>query len=504
MTALPKTDIVAVIGAGAMGAGIAQVAASAGHTVLLYDARIDAARAGQSGILGALGRQVDKGKLPAAELDAIAGRIRVAGAMDDLRDARLVVEAIAENLEVKRSLFAQLERVVPSDTILATNTSSLSVTAIAAGLDHPERVAGMHFFNPAPVMRLVEVVSGLATSPSVLQQLHDTASAWGKSPVRATSTPGFIVNRVARPYYAEALRMFEERVAAPVVIDAILRESGGFRMGPFALMDLIGHDVNFAVTRSVFEAFFGDPRYRPSLIQQELVAAGWLGRKSGRGFFDYADGAAPPAPESAPPEKAPNRVIVEGDLGPAQSLIDCFEASGVIVDRRAGKGLIHVGQACLGLGDGCSATERVAAGGPLELVHFDLALDYASAERIALAPAAQSSPEALAAATGLFQHLGKQVSVIKDSPGMIVFRTVAMLANEALEAVLTGVATPADIDRAMELGVNYPIGPLSWADRLGPARVLEGLDAIHAATGDPRYRASRLFRHNVSAGLGLT
>ncbi|WP_333869805.1 3-hydroxyacyl-CoA dehydrogenase PaaH [Cypionkella sp.] len=503
MTGLAKTDCVAVIGAGAMGAGIAQVAAAAGHPVLLFDARADAAKAGRDGIVAILDRLVTKAKISPAERDAISSRLTVATALEDLRDAQLVIEAIVENLEVKRDLFNRLESVVSHETILATNTSSLSVTAIASGLRFPERFAGLHFFNPAPLMQLVEVISGLASSKQVLHRLHETVLTWGKTPVHATSSPGFIVNRIARPYYAEALRLYEEQVASPQTIDAILRSSGGFRMGPFELMDLIGHDVNFAVTRSVFEAFFGDPRYRPSLVQKELVAAGWLGRKSGRGFYHYTEGAVRPEPATAPQYPAPTQVTIEGDLGPAEPLVNCIEEKGISVVRQTGTGLIRVAETSLRLTDGHSATALVSEGAPPNLVLFDLAKDFATATRVAIAQAANAAPEAIAAAIGLFQILGKQVSVVEDSPGLIVFRTVAMLANEAMEAVLTGVATPDDIDRALRLGMNFPDGPLTWADRIGGGLILAGLDAIHAETGDPRYRASLRLRQRVTSGRTL-
>lgn len=490
MPGLPQETVVAVIGSGAMGAGIAQVAAAAGHVVLMFDAREGAAAAGRAGIVATLDRLVARGKMDGATRDGVADRLRVAETITGLAPAGLVIEAIVERLDTKRSLFAQLEDIVAPDAILATNTSSLSVTAVAAGLRRPERVAGMHFFNPAPLMQLVEVVSGLASDPAVLQQVQDTAQAWGKTPVRASSTPGFIVNRVARPFYAEALRLFEEGVATPATLDAIMRESGGFRMGPFELMDLIGHDVNFAVTRSVFDAFFGDPRYRPSLAQQELVAAGWLGRKTGRGFFDYTPDLARPEPQTAPAAPAPAQVVVEGDLGQAEPLVGLLAAQGITVEHRAGQGYIRLPGATLAPSDGRSVCSRIAAGAPSDLVLFDLALDYAAASRIAIAADSPDHP-ALGPAAAMFQALGKAVSVIADSPGLIVLRTVAMLVNEAFEARFTGVASGQDIDRAMRLGANHPIGPMAWAGALGIDRVAGVLHALHSATGDTRYRLSQ-------------
>ncbi len=503
MSALPKASVVAVIGAGAMGAGIAQVAAQSGHRVLLFDAAAGAAERGRERILAALDRQVEKGRATADAREAVAARVVAIPALADLAGARLVIEAVVEDLAVKHRLFASLEDVVAPDAILATNTSSLSVTAIAAGLEHPGRVAGLHFFNPAPLMALVEVVSGLASDPTVLDTLVETARAWGKQPVLARSTPGFIVNRVARPFYAEALRLFEEGVADAPTLDAIMREAGGFRMGPFELMDLIGHDVNFAVTKSVFDAFFGDPRFRPSLIQQELVAAGWLGRKSDRGFYDYGRDAATSAPRTLEPAPAPGAVVVEGDLGPAEPLVDALRAAGVPVSRTGGGGLLRIEGASLALSDGRTATARVATGAPADLVVYDLALDFRTAPRVAIAAADQAPASAVAAAAGLFQSLGKAVSRIDDAPGLVVLRTVAMLANEAADALLQGVASAADIDRAMRTGVNYPRGPLAWADAIGPARLLAVIEALQAATGDDRYRASLLLRRRVRAGRSL-
>ncbi|HSO45773.1 MAG TPA: 3-hydroxyacyl-CoA dehydrogenase NAD-binding domain-containing protein, partial [Rhodoferax sp.] len=318
--ALSKQAVVAVIGAGAMGAGIAQVAAAGGHPVKLLDNRPGAAAQAIEGIRAQFEKMAAKGKLTLEAAQAASARLQTAAQVADLADAALVVEAIVENLQVKQTLFKELEAVVSGGCILASNTSSISITAIGAALNSPHRLAGLHFFNPAPLMALVEVVSGLATAPEVAGALYDTARDWGKSPVHAKSTPGFIVNRVARPYYAEALRVLTEGGADCATLDACCREAGGFRMGPFELMDMIGHDVNFAVTQSVWRAFFNDPRFLPSLIQQDLVDAGFLGKKSGRGFYNYEDGASKPLPATVPSLARPHDIVVHGQSAAAQAL----------------------------------------------------------------------------------------------------------------------------------------------------------------------------------------
>ena len=294
---------VAVIGSGTMGAGIAEVAAAAGHPVLIFDIDPEAVVRAIDGIGQRLASRVSRGKLAAGQAEALLTRLSPAEDLSALARTELVIEAASERLDVKKALFKQLAEICSPSTLLVSNTSSISITAIAAGVAHPERVAGLHFFNPAPVMKLVEVVSGLATSAEVVEQLCQRVCAWGKQPVRCRSTPGFIVNRVARPFYAEAWRALEEQVAAPEVIDAALRDGGGFPMGPLALTDLIGQDVNFAVTCSVFNAFWQDRRYLPSLLQQELVLAGRLGKKSGQGVYCW--------PGEAQPELALAAVSVE-------------------------------------------------------------------------------------------------------------------------------------------------------------------------------------------------
>ncbi|MEO8192960.1 MAG: 3-hydroxyacyl-CoA dehydrogenase NAD-binding domain-containing protein [Gemmatimonadales bacterium] len=303
--ALGRNAIVGVIGAGAMGSGIAQVAATHGHSVRLFDNDASALDRAILGIEKNLARGVEKARTTADEAAAIRSRITTAGwetpgSYDDLAGASLVIEAIVEDLEVKRTLFASLETVVAPEAVLATNTSSLSVTAIARACTRPERVIGVHFFNPPTVMPLVEIVPGLATSAEVTGRVQELVDAWGKKTVVASDTPGFIVNRIARPFYGEALRIYEEGIADIPTIDWAMREIGGFKMGPFELMDFIGNDVNFAATRSVYEAMFHDPRFRPTLTQQRLFDAGFLGKKSGRGYYDYSPGATTPEPTRDP------------------------------------------------------------------------------------------------------------------------------------------------------------------------------------------------------------
>jgi 3-hydroxybutyryl-CoA dehydrogenase len=385
--------IVGVIGAGAMGRGIAQVAAAAGHRVLLADADAAAVDRARDAIRTGLARDVAKGRSDQPRADALLARIESAGTtsagVDAFAECGLVIEAVVEDLSTKRALFAALESVVARDCIMATNTSSLSVAAIGAAVTHADRVVGMHFFNPAPLMALVEIVPAITTSPEGAERTRLLATDWGKTTVVATDTPGFIVNRVARPFYGESLRLLEEGLADVATIDWALRETG-FRMGPFELMDLIGNDVNYAVTASVFEGMFYDPRYRPSLIQRRLVDAGLLGRKRARGYYDYRAGATTPEPV-----------------------------------RDAG----------------------------------------------------------LAA--------------------RIVGRIVAMLVNEAVDAVRLRVAAPHDIELAMTKGVNYPRGLLAWGDQIGAATVLETLEALQAEYGDDRYRPSPLLRARGRDGAPL-
>ncbi|MEU5180589.1 3-hydroxyacyl-CoA dehydrogenase [Streptomyces longwoodensis] len=496
MTALDLSSPVAVVGTGTMGQGIAQVALVAGHPVRLYDAVPDRAREAAAAIGARLDRLVEKGRLSAADRDAARARLRPADDLAELADCALVVEAVLERLDVKQELFRSLEEVVSPDCLLATNTSSLSVTAIGGALSHPGRFVGLHFFNPAPLLPLVEVVSGFATDVTSATRAYETARAWGKTPVACADTPGFIVNRIARPFYAEAFAVYEAQAADPATIDAVLRESGGFRMGAFELTDLIGQDVNESVTHSVWQSFFQDVRFTPSLAQRRLVESGRLGRKTGRGWYDHRDGAERPEPHTAEKQQPPAYVVAEGDLGPACELLAMIREAGIEVreeDEDNGTRLVLPGGGQLALADGQTSVEF------RDVVYFDLALDYRRATRIALSACQDTGARTVAEATGLFQALGKDVSLIGDVPGMIVARTVARIIDLAYDAVAKGVATEEDVDTAMRLGVNYPLGPFEWSRRLGRTWACSVLDDLHQRDPSGRYAPSlALYRHSFA------
>ncbi len=458
---------VAVIGSGTMGAGIAEVAAAAGHPVRIFDINPKAVGQAIEGIAGRLASRVARGKLAPEQADALLARLHPAHDLAALADVDLVIEAASERLEVKTALFAQLAEICAPSTLLTSNTSSISITAIAAGVKNPERVAGLHFFNPAPVMKLVEVVSGLETSAEVVEQLCQCVSGWGKQPVHCRSTPGFIVNRVARPFYVEAWRALEEQVAAPEVIDAALRDGGGFPMGPLALTDLIGQDVNFAVTCSVFNAFWQDRRYLPSLLQQELTLAGRLGKKSGHGVYHW------------PMETQPDAALPSVSTG-AQSITVVSDNVTELDDLLL---LETEGETALAL--------SVKHHRPV------VVYDLCASDTVVLAAAATNAPVATDKAVHYFQQQGKKVLRIADYPGLLVWRTVAMLINEALDAVQKGVASAQDIDTAMRLGVNYPQGPLAWGESLGWRRVLQLLENLQHHYGEERYRPCSLLRQKA-------
>ena len=493
---------VLVIGAGIMGTGIAQVAAQAGHPVWLFDTRSDAAVVAREKLSNTLQTLVGKGRIEPAAAEATLARVTPVATLAEAAKAQVVVEAIVEDLAAKRGLFRELEAVVAEDAILCTNTSSISVTAIANGLKLPGRLVGMHFFNPVPLMKLVEVVSGLATDCTVAGQVFDLARAWGKVPVHARSTPGFIVNRIARPYYAETLQLLLERAAEPAVIDACLR-AAGFRMGPCELMDLIGHDTNFAVTCSVYEANFQDKRYQPSLLQREMVDGGLLGRKSGRGFYRHGHSGGAPAPgsEGSPfePATAPaGRHVVLHGSGPLADRLG-MALAGRAHDRDTSSGWtgLAVDGAELRLTDGRTAT---ALGD--EVAVFDLPIHPGlgggePGTPLAYAVSRRASPAWADAAAQWLCAAGFHAQPVGDVPGLVVARTIAMLINEAGDAVHQGVCDEAGADAAMKLGLNYPAGPFEWLARWDAGAVVHLLDALDHHYRGERYRVSPALRARV-------
>ncbi|MCH7345942.1 3-hydroxyacyl-CoA dehydrogenase [Pelomonas sp. CA6] len=491
----PAQAPVAVIGAGVMGAGIAQVAAQAGHPVQLLDLRPGAAEAAIGQIGKALQGLVDKGRLEAAQRETVLARLRPAAAVSELADAVLVVEVIVEKLEPKQALLRELDGLLPPEALIASNTSSISITALANGMQRPERLVGMHFFNPVPLMKLVEVVWGAETLASAAAAVEQIARRWGKTPVHAKSTPGFIVNRIARPYYAETLQLLQEQAATPALLDRALR-AAGFRMGPCELMDLIGHDTNYLVTQSVFEANFGDKRYQPSLVQKALVDGGRLGRKVGKGFYDGVPAAA--APVEPGTEELPGLVLV--GQGPLVELLAGWAQQRGLAPRRRIEadwcgleldGLqLHL---CRGRSAAQLAHERKHEA--LAVIDWPVAPERADGLAIAFAPRVSAPQREQARA--VLRRLGWEALVLRDIPGLAVARTLAMLVNEGADAVWQGVCDEAGADTAMKLGVNYPAGPFDWLAQLGAPAVVELLDALFEAYRSERYRVSPLLRQRI-------
>ena len=498
---------VAVVGAGAMGRGIAQVAALSGAQVLVSDVRAGAADEAVAYVTGMLARMAEKGRLPAADAASAAQRLRAVGSEPaGLREADLVVEAVVEDLDVKRSLFAALEEVLPDSAVLATNTSSLSVTAIAAGLRRPERVCGLHFFNPVPLLRLVEVVPGERTAQEVVARLESFVAAIGSTAVRVADTPGFLVNHAGRAYSTEALRLLDEGVASAYDIDRILRDAAGFRMGPFELFDLTGLDVSQPVMEGVWSGFYGEPRLRPSPTARRRLAAGRLGRKTGEGFYAYfggADGGAisgadvPPEPPAPAYDGTP--VYVNAGEAEGAALGELLRAAGVtVLSDEAGAADVAVVTPWGADVTTAALEHRLHAERTVGVDPFG---GYAG--RLTLAATPATSPVALRAAWGALAATGRAVTVVEDSPGFVAQRVVACVVNLASEIAQLGIASAGDVDTAVRVALGYPQGPLSWGDGIGPARVLEVLEGLSAATGDPRYRPSVWLSRRARLGLSL-
>ena len=493
---------VAVIGAGTMGIGIAQLAAMNGHQTFVYD--VDAAKteAALQQLATQLSKRVQAGKMTQELFDSTFANLSVAHKLAELAPAQLIIEAIVEKKEVKQNLFQQLAAICTEETIFASNTSSISITAIASAVPHPERVVGLHFFNPAPVMKLVEIIRGLKSSSAIADALLELMQAWNKVPVLAKSTPGFIVNRVARPYYTEAFRALQENVTRPEQLDFILRECGRFAMGPCELTDLIGQDVNFSVTQSVYQEFFYEPRYRPSLIQKELVDAGCFGRKSKQGFYDYSQATVTPQfelPVRYVKSVEKLTVTIKGDWKHSSGLIQRLaQASHLDVKFVEGKqDEILLGEVSLRLSLGESVDLDYAN---QKVVLMDWHADWAQAKAIPVVASAACTEVEQNLVDLLFIGMNVIPLWMQDHAGLYVLRTISMLVNEACEAVLHGIASEQDIDSAMKYGVNYPQGPFQWAEKIEYNTILQILKNLYRVYGEERYRPSIYLAKKVARG----
>lgn len=491
---------IGVVGAGTMGRGIVQLFAQAGHPVRCHDAQPGAAAKAVDVVDGMFARAVEKGRMAAAEHALARDRLKACDSLADLADCGLVIEAIVEDLEVKRALFRELEGLVGEDAILASNTSSLTVAEIAAACRRPQRVAGLHFFNPVPLMKVAEVIAAVRTEPAVVQRLCELTEGAGHRAVVTADQPGFLINHAGRGLYTEGLRIVEEQVAAPADVDDVLREALGFRMGPFELLDLTGLDVSSRVMTSIYEQFQQEPRFRPSSLVAPRVAAGLFGRKSGEGWYRHVEGQQqkPPA-KPVPPLPEALAVWVDPQASGAAGLRGLVSAAGArLADDAANADLSIVqpwGQdaTSTALALGLDATRCVAVD-PLP----PLALRRTLMLTAVTAPAARDAAHALLASDGT------PVTLINDSPGFIAQRVMATIVNIAANIAQRGIASVADLEDAVRLGLGYPQGPLGWGDRLGAGRMLEILRAQLAATGDPRYRPSAWLARRVALGLPLT
>jgi 3-hydroxybutyryl-CoA dehydrogenase len=486
---MTEISTIGVVGSGAMGAGIAQTGLAAGLDVILFDLNAEAlAKAGKD-IVGRLARLVEKGTLTAEFVEQATQRLTLASSLADFKPAQLIIEAIVERLEPKQQLFRALEDVIAADAILATNTSSLSVAAIAAGCTNKARICGLHFFNPVPLMKLVEVIVAPATSAETAEAATALSLKLGKTPVTVKDGPGFLVNLAGRAYTTEALHIVQENVTDVATVDRIMRDGAAFRMGPFELMDLTGIDVNFPATGFIYQGYQQDPRLKTTTLHELMFNAGLFGRKAGRGYHDYAEGVAPSPAEPAP---RPPRPFSAKILGQAIDF-DRLRSEADLVDGEGPTLIAPIGE------DAASACKRMGLD-PASTV----AIDFTAADRKHLTVMAAIGGGAVAAdvADWLRGH-GFKVEVIKDSPGFVLQRILAMVANLGSELAQIGVGTPGDIDLAMKLAQNYPKGPLEWAAHIGVAKVHAILRGIQDITGSDRYRPSLWLRRRALLGLPI-
>ncbi len=504
-----------------MGAGIAQAALAAGFPVLLYDVNAEALERARERIASGLQKQ--------NHADAIE-RLRSVASLAELANIMLVIEAAPEQLALKRELFTLIGAICPAPAIIASNTSSLPIAALASACSAPERVAGLHFFNPVHRMALVEIVRTTQTNDATIMALRAFAEQLGKTPVLVRDTPGFVVNRVARPFYGEALRLVGDGVANHVMVDMALQQAGEFPLGPFALMDLIGIDVNFAVTKSMYEQSFGEPRYRPHPIQQQKVLAGQLGRKIGRGFYEYSSQATvasqqPAAALEKSQSAIDNRrsaIVSTGTWAP--TMTDLLTTAGWTLLEELPYGQSDIGAAFVIAGRDEGAVDQtlildrtLPAHVPIfaqcaDIMASELAMELRFPERLVgydglftnnlmtLVATSKLSDEARDVAEHIVRGFGRQPVWIEDGPALIVPRVVAMLANEAAFAVGEGIAEPEAIDTAMRLGMNHPIGPLARAKQIGYDKTVAILDHLRTEYGEERYRVAPALRRAARLG----
>ncbi len=529
--------VIGVLGAGTMGAGIAQLACRSGAHTFLYDPIAEALERGIESARAGLQKEVARGRLKDAEAQAASERLQPVDDLGALGACELVIEAVPERIDLKHEIYRALSEIVTEECVLATNTSSLLVTAIAAAASRPERVVGMHFFNPAPVMRLLEIVAGVESSQEALAVARATGEAMGKTVIEARDGPGFIVNRCNRPFGLEALRLLTERIADVETIDRVCRMQGGFRMGPFELMDLVGVDTGFEVSKSFFEQSFGEPRWRPSPIAARYVAAGLHGRKSGRGYYDYSGGGGPyraedPAPlQSGPPGHGEGVLVIAGEGVLADELraaavqagyevrpphaptggvlpaliVDCGGERPAPADTRSSRsqrpdrrGAVQPqGGARLLL---CARGSLGALDPGGSAVGFHVLPPLEQAELVELTRSDSSSPVAAARAERFFEALGKHVSWVGDAPGLVLGRIVCQVINESAFALGEGVGGAEDIDTGMVLGLSHPRGPLAWADEIGLDHVLAVLGALWEEYREERYRPAPELRRLANSG----
>ena len=494
---------IGVVGAGAMGCGIAQIAAQAGSVVQLFDVRNEAATKARDVVFLQWDKLLAKGRLDVSTVQAFKSRLYVADALVQLGSCDLVVEAIVERLDIKKALFSELEAVVDVNTVLVSNTSSLSVTAIAACMTHPQRFAGYHFFNPAPLMKVVEVIAGLRTDTEVCKRLSSFAREMGHTPVTAQDTPGFIVNHAGRAFGTEALRIVGEGIADFATIDRILRDQAGFKLGPFELMDLTALDVSHPVMESIYHQYYEEARYRPSVITAQRLAGGMLGRKTGEGFYKYNDGKIElPVEKLAPDVSEMPPVWVSPRASRRSELLQLLKDLGARIETgqsASPQALTLVAP----LGFDITTVAVVERLDPARTVGIDMLIDDADTKRRVLATNPVTRLDMRDAAHALFARDGKAVSVVRDSGGFVTQRVISAIVNTASDICQQGICTPSDLETAVTLGLGYPMGPLAMGDRYGPTNVLEVLFNMQTVYGDQRYRPSPWLRRRGAIGVSL-